>query len=153
MRYFMTVNTTIKIIFYRTVRQVQTLNIQDNILPTRNTRNLGDKNSWWSTLDKPPRVEEGLFKHLHRCSQKPEGTKVYQEVPSRIRKYCHTPGIIFSKWHVTHGPGGRTCPLILALVRMQTKVSVMYRALTCRGTLVAEMYERRDGNTAVIRPT
>lgn len=45
MRYLITVNTTIKIIFYRTVRQVQTLNIQDNILPTRNTRNLGDKNS------------------------------------------------------------------------------------------------------------
>lgn len=45
MRYFMTVNTTIKIIFYRTVRQVQTLNIQDNILPTQNTRNLVDKNS------------------------------------------------------------------------------------------------------------
>ena len=40
----MTVNTTIQIIFYRTVRQVQTLNIQDNILPTQNIRNLVDKN-------------------------------------------------------------------------------------------------------------
>lgn len=55
----------------------------------------------------------------------------------------HT-GIIFSKWHDMHVPEGTRCHLTLALVRRQTKGSVMYWALTCRRTVVAQRCTKEE---------